>query len=68
MVAYLKTQSVLELLNHFSNLSTVAYKEVAYKKTIVYLIYTLILVKTYPSNVTGRKGAKEEGAAESLEQ
>ena len=32
MVAYLKTQSVLELLNNFSNLSTVAYKGVAYKK------------------------------------
>ena len=31
MVAYLKTQSVLEL-NNFSNLSIVAYKGVAYKK------------------------------------
>ena len=29
LVAYLKTQSVLELLKNFSNLSTVAYKEVA---------------------------------------
>ena len=38
MVAYLKTQSVLELLNDFSNLSTVAYKGVAYKKKIVYQI------------------------------
>ena len=37
MVAYLETQSVLELLNNFSNLSTVAYKGVAYKK-IVYCI------------------------------
>ena len=37
MVAYLKTQSVLELLNNFSNLSTVAYKGVAYKKKIVYV-------------------------------
>ena len=33
MVAYLKTQSVLELLNNFSNLSTVAYKGVAPIKT-----------------------------------
>ena len=29
-------QSVLELLNNFSNLSTVAYKGVAYKKKFVY--------------------------------
>ena len=36
MVAYLKTQSVLELLNNFSNLSTVAYKGVAYKKNRVF--------------------------------
>ena len=33
LVAHLKTQSVLELLNNFSNLSTVAYKGVAYKKS-----------------------------------
>ena len=41
MVAYLKTQLVLELLNNFSNLSTVAYKGVAYKKIIVYWILKL---------------------------
>ena len=35
LVAYLKTQSVLELLNSLSNLSTVAYKGVAYKKNRV---------------------------------
>ena len=33
-----------------------------------YLIYTLILVQTYPSNITGRNGAKEKGAVESLKQ
>ena len=32
-----------------------------------YLIYTLILVQTYLSNITGRKGAKEKGVVESLE-
>ena len=36
LVAYLKMQSVLELLNNFSNLSTVAYKGVAYKNKIMY--------------------------------
>ena len=35
LVAYLKTLSVLELLYNFSNLSTVAYKAVAYKKNRV---------------------------------
>ena len=35
LVAYLKTQSVLELLNDFSNLSTVAYKGVGYKKKCI---------------------------------
>ena len=39
MVAYFKTQSVLNLLNNFSNLSTVAYKGVAYKKNRVLTIW-----------------------------
>ena len=39
MVAYLKTQSVLELLDNFSNLSTVAYRGVAYKKNRVITLY-----------------------------
>ena len=60
MVAYLKTQSVLELLNNFSNLSTVAYKGVAYKKNRVPLdksyftlndMFTEIFTKKHYTNV-----------------